>query len=70
MPYITLEIPRHKMPLIKEFLQSTGLKATEFQGHDKPYFSQVNSTSRQNVPKNWYSPSRGWEYFLNELEYE
>jgi len=70
MPFITLEIPKHKMPLIKEFLQATGLKATELQVAVKPYFTQASSTSRQNLPNNWFSPCRGWEYFINELEYE
>jgi hypothetical protein len=70
MPYITLELPKHKMPLIKEFLQSSGIKATELQMTDQPYYTQADSISRQNLPKNWFSPSRGWEYFINELEYE
>ncbi len=70
MPLITLEIPRKKMPIVKEFIQVIGLKEKNIKSQQNEFYTQTQSTSRHNLPTSYYSPSRGWEFFMNELEFE
>jgi hypothetical protein len=70
MPLITLDIPQHKMPIVKEFIEVIGLKERTSRTFTNETYTQTHSTSRQNLPSSYYSPSRGWEFFNNELEFE
>ena len=69
MPLITLDIPQHKMPIVKEFIQVIGLREQNQSNLSQAYYTQ-SPNSRQSLPNSNYSSAKGWEFFSNELEYE
>ncbi len=70
MPLITLDIPQNKMPLVKDFMQVIGLKEKTLKTGQTAYYTQGHPSSRQNLPNFTVSSTKGWEFFINELEFE
>ncbi len=70
MPLITLDIPHNKIPLVKEFIAEIGVKERNQEMSSSAYYSLVPQDSRHYLPTHYNQGSKGWEFFMNELEYE
>lgn len=66
MPQVTLSVPREKLPLLQDFLQSLGIAEKNV-----PYIFKKNmgrNTTRQTSSEVYQRFT--WENYSNELEFE
>ena len=68
MPQVTLSVPHEKLPLLKDVLYSIGIDRGQIRSNSKAVISHL-STVKKNAGS-LYQKYFGWEYNMNELEFE
>ena len=70
MPQVTLSVPSEKMPLLKDFLYAMGIENKSVKNLVSQGYRTNERSSEKIASKSMFQKYFGWEYFLNELEYE